>query len=105
MLQVRAAHDWGTPPVEFMGGKTGWTHVSRLLAAAWTYLESIRCPRGHLTDDTTDPNADGWFEVDDSVICEACAELDRYHEEHKDSPPEPGRLLYVRDTALEPEEG
>lgn len=42
-----------------------------------------------------DPENDGWFEVDDSTVCGACAELDRYEKEHEKNPPEPGTLLRV----------
>ena len=91
------------PPGEFLGGRQGWTHVSRTLATALTHLESLKCPRGHYTDDTTDPSAEGWFEVDDNTICEACAALDRYQKDNENVPPAPGALLYVRDT-YEPEE-
>lgn len=98
LLHLKAARSWHAPPGEYLGGAQGWTYVSRTLAAALTYLDEIRCPRGHYTDDTTDPDAEGWYEVDDSMICEACAALDRYHKDHEHSPPEPGALLFVRDT-------
>lgn len=87
-----------------LGGPPGWGYASRILAAALTFLDAIKCPRGHYTDETTEDGAEGWFEVDDSTICEACAAIDNYRENNKDKPPVPGALLYVRDLARDDDE-
>lgn len=46
-----------------------------------------------------DPDNDGWFEVNDDLVCAACAELERYQKEQEKSPAEPGtqvRVIYTR---------
>ena len=42
-----------------------------------------------------DSDNDGWFDIDDSTVCTACAALDLYEKEHAKTPLEPGTLLRV----------
>lgn len=57
--------------------------------------QMVHAPCGVDKDIAFDPDNDGWFEVDDSWVCTACAALDRYKEENEKSPTEPGTLLRV----------
>lgn len=54
------------------------------------------CKCGHYAVDTLDDDADGWYEVDDSTICNARAAMDDYQRETKGEI-EPGMLLRIVD--------
>lgn len=50
---------------------------------------------GHYKDEAFDPEADGWYVVQDSTVCHACAARDRWQKDNKE--PEPGQLTWVKD--------
>lgn len=52
------------------------------------------CGCGQWAEDAHDPDTNGWWEVDDSQICEAGAALDEWRKEHGERA-EPGQLLHV----------
>lgn len=58
----------------------------------------VHDPCGVDRDIGFDSESDGWLEVDDSLVCVACAALEQYQKEHEKSPPEPGTVLRVIDT-------
>ena len=84
----------------------GWTDTDSLLATAHELWERSKCPNGksHYADEAWDDDADGWFEVDDSTVCQACAALERWQREHDTHRPEPGTLVRVKDMRREPDE-
>ena len=47
-----------------------------------------------------DDDMDGWFEVDDTAVCQACAARERYLKDRDDKQSEPGVKIGVR---LDPE--
>jgi hypothetical protein len=73
-----------------------WSHQSRMLAEGLAIYEANVNEWGipHRVD--RDPDMNGWLEVDDSLISESAAAIDRYR---KNTPnPEPGVLLRVINT-------
>lgn len=76
-----------------LGVSDGWNHVGRVLAQALTYLDQVKCPRGHYTDESTQYYMAGRYEIDDDTVCEACAAHERYLEDLGDNKPQPGTLL------------
>ena len=72
-------------PLEFLGveERGPWTDTDRLLAEALTVHERMICECGWNRRHAWDPDMDGWFEVDDSSVCQACAARERYLKDHK----------------------
>jgi len=67
---------------------------------ALTLHEESKCGGcGHYADEAWDPDADGFYEADDSLVCAACAARERHgkDEQHR----EPGQLLRVYDARVE----
>ena len=90
-----AAREWHAQPLEMLGlPSRALSEANRLLAQALTLHDKDLCPGGcgHYLDETTGPDADGWFESE-SVCCDAC----RARDDNRDKP-EPGELRYVVDT-------
>ena len=56
---------------------------------------SIHDACGHYRDEAWDPDSDGWYEVDDSTTCHACAARDRWQKDNQEN--EPGQLVWVKD--------
>lgn len=54
---------------------------------------------GHYADEAWDPDADGHFEVDDSLVCAACAARERHTKDEKSR--EPGQMLRTYDARVE----
>lgn len=90
---------WRVRPLEFLGVDPpgAWTETDRFLAEALTLYERSLCGDcGHDKTVAWDDSADGWFEVDDSIMCHACAARERYQNDHKEKTPEPGVKIGVR---------
>ena len=77
-------------PLEYL---ESWTARDRNLAEALITHEDTRHKCGHDITKSTDPDMDGWFEVDDETVCYACQALERYEKDVKE--PQPGVLLHV----------
>ena len=73
-----------------------WSARDQALAVALVAHEASigRCGKSHAG--TTDPDLDGWFEVDTEQVCYACAALER-HEREQQEPGEPGQLVRIVD--------
>ena len=100
---MQTALKWRVRPLEFLGVESGgpWTETDRLLAEALTVYERMICSDcGCNSRVACDEDMDGWFEVDDSTTCQACAARERYTKDLKDRTPDPGVKIGVR---LDPE--
>lgn len=82
------------PPTEYL---EKWSPRDRGLAEALiVHEDTTHGPCGHQLSESTNDDMDGWYEVDDSTVCHACAALERFRDEAKDGA-EPGVLLRVVD--------
>ena len=98
---MQTARDWRVRPLEFFGVEQAgsWTETDRALTEALTIYERSLCPDcGRHSSIAFDPDTNGWFEVDDSTVCEACAARERWQDDNKDM--EPGQKVRV---VLDPE--
>lgn len=96
-LGLQTALKWGRRPLEFFGVEAGpaWTETDRVLAMALELYERSLCAECSQPRELAwDPEMDGWFEVDDSTVCMACAERERWVKEVKE--PQPGQKITVR---------
>jgi len=94
LLELRVARAWQVPPTKLRD----WTQEDRNMAAALLVHESDLGPCGYPHRVTTDPDLDGWIEVDtesEPLVCVVCASKDRYRDENKN--PEPGELVRIID--------
>lgn len=102
LVQLRTARSWGVPVSTIRTGHcpTDWSRVSdRVSAVALTYYEDgIHEACGHRKDRAFDPEMDGYYEVDSETVCQACAALEQWKEDSKESPHPPGTLLTIVDT-------
>ena len=76
-----------------------WSQEDRNLAAALLAHEADLGPCGYPHRVTTDPELDGWIEVDsdsEPQVCVVCASLDRHREDSSGSR-EPGELVRIID--------
>lgn len=79
---------------------TEWSARDRGLATALTVLEDSVHACGHDLERSTHPDmGGGWYEVDDTMVCEACAALEKWRAETEN--PEPGVMPVVVDTRPE----
>jgi hypothetical protein len=95
LLELRVARAWQVPPTKLRE----WSQEDRNMAAALLAHEADLGPCGFPHRVTTDPDLDGWIDIDEenAKVCVACAALDRYRD---DTPPdrrEPGQLVQLVD--------
>ena len=98
LLSLQSALEWKVRPLEFLGieGQGPWTATDRLLAEALTIYGRTLCPDcGHGKRLAWDDELDGWFEVDDEIVCQACAARERYLKD-RNGEPEPGQKIGVK---------
>jgi hypothetical protein len=90
-MALKAARAWQVRPSEFQS----WSLRDKLQAVALLEHEASigRCGHPH---DVSTGDKEGWYEVDDTLVCWACAKLDEYQKEQKD--PTPGVQLRIVDT-------
>lgn len=94
LMELRVARAWQVPPTALQK----WSHRDRAMATALLIHEADIGPCGYPHRTTTDPDLDGWFEVDPGAVCAVCAAFDRYRKDHADADSqEPGQLLTVKD--------
>lgn len=77
-------------------GQSGkkWTVADRILAVAYALSKDLLCPGcGQPKHEAWNPDSEGWFEVKEAV-CQACAELDRDSQKHRDSH-DPARKVWT----------
>lgn len=89
-------------PLEYFGveDQGSWTDTDRIITEALTVYERSLCSDcKNPAWQAFDPDTNGWFEVDDSCVCEACAARERWLEEHQKDR-EPGQKIAV---ILDPE--
>ena len=72
-----------------------WSDRDRRLAQALSDYEADVHSCGHHLADSTDSMRSTWYEAK-SMVCGACAAVDRWKKENKD--PSPGTLVYAVDT-------
>ena len=97
LLSLQSALKWKVRPLVFLGVEEQgpWTETDRLLAEALTIYDRSLCPDcGHGKRLAWDDDLDGWFEVDDSIVCQACKARERYMSDNKES--EPGVKIGIR---------
>lgn len=100
---MQTALKWKVRPLEFLGVEQGgpWTDTDRILAEALTVYERSLCADcGWDRRVAWDDDMDGWFEVDDTAVCQACAARERYLKDRDGKAAEPGVKIGVR---LDPE--
>lgn len=95
LLELRVARAWQVPPTRLRD----WSQEDRNLAAALLVHEADLGPCGYPHRVTTDPDLNGWFEIDteNPEVCAVCAVIDQHR---NDTPPEqhePGQLIRVVD--------
>lgn len=98
-LALRTARAWGAEPEVYLGKKepgTAWSLRSRALAEGLALYEENVNEFGFPLREATDPERDGWYEVDDDTVDYAQAALEEYRRATKDM--EAGVLLKVVDT-------
>ena len=83
-------------PSEFQG----WSLKDKLSAIALLEHEAAIGPCGHSHEVSTG-DKEGWYEVDDKLVCWACAAIADYQKSAGDKM-EPGVILRVRDTEHDP---
>jgi hypothetical protein len=95
VLALRAARAWGVPPTTYL---RDWSTRDRGLAEGLLLHEAGIGPHGIPLRIATDPDMDGWFDVEERVDY-AQAALDQWRAEQKD--PIPGTypvLVNLRNT-------
>lgn len=75
----------------------GWAPRDRYLAEGLLEYEGNLHSCGHDAKKAFDPLADGWYEADTSVVCQACAAAERLMSDEKEKL-EPGTVLRIVDT-------
>lgn len=104
-MALRAAREWGTEPEVYLGRKdpgTGWSLKSRALAEGLLLHEDSLNQYGIPIREATDPEMDGFYEIDDSTIDYVEAAVEDYRKNTKD--PEPGVQLRIVNTWVPDEE-
>lgn len=99
LTQLRTARAWGVPVSTIRTGHcpTDWSRVTdREAAVALTEYEDSLHSCGHPAGRAFDDDADGEYDVR-SLVCQACAAMDRYRDTHKSTDPAPGTIAYVVD--------
>lgn len=92
-MMLKAARAWQVRPSEFQA----WSVRDKLSAVALLQQEALVGPCGHPHDVTTG-DLEGWFEVDDTETCWACAAMDQYRKDHAEQGSPPGAIIRVVDT-------
>lgn len=104
-MALRAARAWGTDPLVYLGhtepGKP-WSKRSRALAEGLMLYEENINQYGIPIQEATDPEMDGWYEIDDSVVDYAVAAMEDYRKNNKNV--EPGAQLRVVNTRVDDSE-
>ncbi len=98
-LALRTARSWGAEPEVYLGKKdpgTAWSLRSRALAEGLALYDENVNELGIPLREATDPERDGWYEIDDSTVDYSQAALEEYRKSTKDM--EPGVMLKVVDT-------
>jgi hypothetical protein len=92
---VRAAREWGVPPLTILrGASPEWTWADRVLAVAAMLADDMRCGGcGQPKSEAWNPDSEGWYEGRQAT-CQGCAALARGAEEKY----EPERKRWVEDT-------
>ena len=96
---MKAARSWSAPPLVYLGRSqpgAPWTHKDRLLAEGLTFYEDSLNRHGIPWRLATDPDLDGWFEVDDSLVDHTEAALERWQKDTKSRVP--GTVPRIVDT-------
>lgn len=101
MTILRTAKEWQVPPSQYLRhlgfGLQRWGETDFLLTQALAEYESQHCVNGHYLPESTHPDNDGGYVVDDTTVCFACEELENWQRAHSgDERAEPGTLIHVR---------
>lgn len=97
LVSLQTARAWRVRPLVFFGVEFGdeWTVKDRVLSEALTLYERSLCADcKHPARLAFDADLDGWFEVDEDTVCQACAARERYMDGKKEL--EPGLKLGVK---------
>lgn len=95
-MGLQTALKWGMRPLVFFGVESEGpvTDTDRALMLALELYERSLCPDCRYPRELAyDPDLNGWFEVDDSVVCQACLAREQYVESM--NKPEPGQKIAV----------
>ena len=98
-MALRTARSWGAEPEVYLGKKdpgTAWSLRSRALAEGLAIYEDSINEYGIPKREATDPERDGWYEIDDRTVDYSVAAMEEWRRATKN--PEPGVLLRVVDT-------
>lgn len=93
LMELKVARAWRVRPSEL----AHWPMRDRVMASALLLHEDRIGPCGH-PHDVSVGDMEGWYEVDDSRVCWACAARDQYLKDHSESGLPPGVLIRVVDT-------
>lgn len=98
--ELRTAREWGVPLSTIRGNGTPgvWKPQDRFAAMALLEYETTLHACGFPVDVAMHPEMGGYFEVDDTNVCAACAALDEYRRERANDQPIPGQVLRVINT-------
>lgn len=98
LQELRTAREWGVPLSTIRGSGTPgvWKPQDRFAALALIEHEASLHACGVARNLAFNPDMSGWFEVDDTLTCAACAALEEYRRNHEDTPP--GQVLHVVNT-------
>src|SRR5699024_271505 len=95
---LRLAKEYRVLPTRYLGMRRDAYLDFLLTMALDVHDNDLLCPCGcgFYADDTLDPDSDGWYGVDDSVICSARAANTEYQKNDAQDA-EPGTLITVVD--------
>lgn len=90
-------------PLEFFGieGEGAFTQTDRAITQGLTLYEQSLCADCKTPAfESFNPEMDGWYEVDDSAVCYACAAREHYGKlvEKSGQHPEPGMKIQIVNT-------
>lgn len=99
LLQLQTARAWGVPLGTIRHGRDPqvWTPQDRQAAAALIEYENSLHTCGFPRSESFDQSKSGFYEVDNTLTCHACAALDEYRKGHPNG--EPGQVLFLKDTS------
>ncbi|MDR6861978.1 hypothetical protein [Phycicoccus sp. 3266] len=100
LLQLRTAARWGVPLGTIRHGRDPqvWTPQDRQAAVALVEFENSIHTCGHPQSESFDQAKSGFYEVDDTLVCHACAALEEYRKANPQAA-QPGQVLFIRDTS------
>lgn len=100
LQELRTARAWGVPLSTIRGNGTPgvWKPQDRFAALALLEHEASLHVCGEPRSLAFNPDMSGYYEVEDGLVCAACAALDEYRKEHAEDAPIPGQVLHVVNT-------